>query len=162
MTSDPTGMADLIDRFDHVALGVRDIESSLPLIEMLGGEFYAGADHLRNRFRWVQFQVPGGSKIELIAPLARDSFLVRFLEKRGEGVHHLTYKVTDIDACARRAEAQGIRTTGRHLHPFWSEVFLHPADAHGVVIQLADWSDETAWTNTTLEDVLAGRAIDET
>lgn len=155
-------MADLIERFDHVALGVRDIESSLPLVELLGGEFCAGADHLRSRFRWVQFELPGGSRIELIAPLARDSFLVRFLEKRGEGVHHLTYKVTDVDACARRAKDQDIRATGLHLHPIWSEVFLHPADVHGVVIQLAAWSDETAWTTTTLEDVLAGRTIDET
>jgi methylmalonyl-CoA/ethylmalonyl-CoA epimerase len=156
------GLADLIERFDHVALGVHDVEACLPLVELLGGQFYAGADHVRNRFRWVQFELPGGSKLELIAPLSRDSFLVRFLEKRGEGVHHLTYKVTDVEEGARRAEAVGYRTSGLHLNPSWSEVFLHPRDAHGAVIQLASWSDESAWKTATLEDVLAGRSIDET
>jgi methylmalonyl-CoA/ethylmalonyl-CoA epimerase len=155
-------LGDLIERFDHIALGVVDIESSLPFIELLGGVFHAGANHVRNRFRWVQFELPGGSRLELIAPLSPDSFVVRFLEKRGEGVHHLTYKVADLKAAASRAELAGYRLTGLHLHPEWSEVFLHPSDAHGVLIQLASWSDESSWTNATLEDVLAGRSIDET
>lgn len=157
-----TGLGDLIERFDHVALAVHDLERSLPLIEFLGGTFYAGANHLRNRFRWVQFELPGASKLEIIAPLSRDSFLVRFLERRGEGVHHLTYKVSDVERSARRATDLGYRTTGLHFHPTWSEVFLPPTDAHGTVIQLASWSDESAWSNTSLEDVLAGRSIDET
>lgn len=156
------GLADLVERFDHIALGVVDVESSLPLIDLLGGRFHAGADHVRNRFRWVQFQLPGGSRLELIAPLSTASFLVRFLEKRGEGVHHVTYKVTDVEAAASRAELLGYRLTGLHLHPEWSEVFIHPSHAHGVLIQLAAWPDETVWTATTLEDVLAGRSIDET
>lgn len=156
------GLADLIERFDHVALGVHDVEACLPLVEFLGGRFYAGADHIRNGFRWVQFELPDGSKLELIAPLSRDSFLVQFLEKRGEGVHHLTYKVTDVQEGARRAEASGFRTSGLHLNPSWSEVFLHPRNAHGAVIQLASWADESAWRTAILEDVLAGRSIDET
>ena len=156
------GLVELIERFDHVAFGVHDVEACLPLVELLGGQFYAGADHVRNRFRWVQFEVLGGSKLELIAPLSRDSFLMRFLEKRGEGVHHLTYKVTDVKESARRAEGFGYRISGLHLHPSWSEVFLHPSDAHGALIQLASWSDESAWRTATLEDVLAGRSIDET
>lgn len=157
-----SGLAELIERFDHIALGVADVESSLPLVELLGGQFHSGADHVRNRFRWVQFQLPGGSRLELIAPLSPDSFLVRFLERRGEGVHHLTYKVTDVEAAASGAELLGYRITGLHLHPDWSEVFLHPSDAHGVLIQLASWADASSWTKATLKDVLAGRSIDET
>lgn len=156
------GLGDLIERFDHVALAVRDVESSLAFVEHLGGTFHAGADHIRNSFRWVQFDMPGSSRLELITPLARDSFLVRFLDKRGEGVHHLTYKVSDVEQCARHAETLGYRISSLHLHPTWSEVFLHPGDAHGTVIQLASWSDESAWTKATLGDVLAGRSIDET
>jgi methylmalonyl-CoA/ethylmalonyl-CoA epimerase len=93
--------------------------------------------------------------------LSPDSFLQRFLEKRGEGLHHVTYKVTDVEAAAVRATSLGYRTSGLHIHPTWSEVFLHPSEAHGVVIQLAAWPDDSLWSGYTLEDVLAGRSIDE-
>jgi methylmalonyl-CoA/ethylmalonyl-CoA epimerase len=155
------GLADLIERFDHISLGVRRIEAALPLINLLGATFINGADHLRNDFRWVQFQLTDGSRLELIAPLSPNSFLQRFLDRRGEGLHHVTYKVTDVEAAAARATSLGYRTSGLHLHPTWSEVFLHPNEAHGVVIQLAAWPDDNVWSGYTLEDVLAGRSIDE-
>lgn len=155
------GLADLIERFDHIALGVKSIEAALPLVNLLGATFINGADHLRNGFRWVQFQLKDGSRLELIAPLSPDSFLQRFLDKRGEGLHHVTYKVTDVETAAARATSLGYRTSGLHLHLTWSEVFLHPKEAHGVVIQLASWPDDSIWSGHTLEDVLAGRSIDE-
>jgi methylmalonyl-CoA/ethylmalonyl-CoA epimerase len=156
------GLGDLIDRFDHVAVAVEDISSALPMLNLLGARFFAGANHLRNQFRWIQFLLPDSSKLELISPLAPGSFLSRFLDTRGEGVHHLTYKVSDVAAAARRVEEAGFRITGFHLHPEWSEVFVHPANPLGTVIQLAAWPSDAPWTATTLDDVLAGRAIDET
>lgn len=155
-------MDDLVERFDHVAYGVRDIAATLPLVELMGGRFYQGADHRRNGFRWVQFRLPGGGKLELLAPLSEDCFLHRFLERRGEGVHHLTFKVRDVEAAAARASELGFETTGLNLHPMWSEVFLHPRSAHGTVIQLAAWADDSPWEGATLEDVLAGRVLDTT
>ena len=158
----PDGLTDLIERFDHFALGVKSIEEALPLMDLLGARFMYGADHLRNDFRWVQFALKDGSRLELIAPLSRESFLQRFLDKRGEGLHHVTYKVADVEVAAGRAENLGYRISGLHRHPSWSEVFLHPSQTHGVVIQLAAWTDEAPWSGYTLEDVLAGRSIDET
>ncbi|HEY7565551.1 MAG TPA: VOC family protein [Acidimicrobiia bacterium] len=158
----PTTLEGIIERFDHVAIAVTDVESALPMVQMLGGKFSAGADHVRNRFRWVQFELPGGSRLELIAPLSPDSFLIKFLQKRGEGIHHVTYKVGDVEEAARRLRQGGYRVEGLHIHPDWSEVFLHPSDGHGVLIQLASWSDDSFGRANTLEDVLAGRSIDET
>lgn len=156
-----SGLSDLIERFDHISLGVKRVEAALPLVDLLGARFINGADHVRNDFRWVQFQLNDGSRLELIAPLSPESFLQRFLDKRGEGLHHVTYKVTDVEAAAARATALGYRTSGLHLNPAWSEVFLHPAQAHGVVIQLAAWPDDGAWSGFTLQQVLAGLSIDE-
>jgi methylmalonyl-CoA/ethylmalonyl-CoA epimerase len=155
-------LSGLIERFDHISLGVRSVEQTLPLINFLGARFINGADHIRNQFRWVQFQLEDGSRLELIAPLSPDSFLQRFLERRGEGLHHVTYKVTDVEAAAARAVTSGYRISGLHIDPAWSEVFLHPGDAHGVLIQLAAWPDEGLWSGYGLEDVLAGRSIDRT
>ena len=157
-----TGLADLIERFDHISLGVNSVEGALPLINLLGASFIHGADHVRNDFRWVQFRLGDGSRLELIAPLSAGSFLQRFLDKRGEGLHHVTYKVTDVESAAARAVGLGYRTSGLHLHPSWSEVFLHPSEAHGLLIQLAAWTDEGPWSDYTLDEVLAGRSIDET
>ena len=162
MVSDPAaGLADLIERFDHISLGVNSVEGALPMIKLLGGSFIYGADHIRNDFRWVQFRLKDGSILELIAPLSPGSFLQRFLDKRGEGLHHVTYKVTDVELAAARAVSLGYRTSGLHRHPSWSEVFLHPSQAHGILIQLATWTDEGQWSGYTLEEVLAGRSIDE-
>ena len=155
------GLADLLERFDDISLAVKSVERALPLINLLGATFINGADHVRNNFRWVQFQLKDGSRLELIAPLSPSSFLQKFLDKRGEGLHHVTYKVTDVEAAATRATSLGYRTSGLHLHPTWSEVFLHPSEAHGVVIQLAAWLDDSLWSGHSLEDVLAGRSIDE-
>ncbi len=161
MVPDPaTGLADLIERFDHISMAVHSVESALPLVNFLGAKFINGADHPRNEFRWVQFQLSDGSRLELIAPLSPQSFLQRFLDQRGEALHHVTYKVTDVEAAAARASVLGFRTTGLHVHETWSEVFLHPSDAHGVLIQLAAWLDDSIWSGYTLEDVLAGRSID--
>jgi len=123
-------LSGLIERFDHISLAVKSVEQALPLINLLGARFINGADHIRNQFRWVQFQLADGSRLELIAPLSAESFLQRFLEKRGEGLHHVTYKVTDVEAAAAQAVTSGYRISGLHLHPAWSEVFLHPGDAH--------------------------------
>ena len=155
-------LSGLIERFDHISLGVRSVELALPLINFLGARFINGADHIRNQFRWVQFQLEDGSRLELISPLSAESFLQRFLDRRGEGLHHVTYKVKDVEAAAARAAKFGYRISGLHLHPTWSEVFLHPGDAHGVLIQLAAWPDDDAWSGYSLEDVLAGRSIDRT
>lgn len=155
-------LSDLIERFDHISLAVRSVEGALSLTNFLGATFINGADHIRNQFRWVQFRLDDGSRLELIAPLSPESFLQRFLDRRGEGLHHVTYKVTDVEAAAARATESGYRISGLHLDPAWSEVFLHPGDAHGVLIQLAAWPDEEAWSGYSLEDVLAGRSIDRT
>lgn len=155
-----TEFDDLIERFDHVAMAVRDIPACLPMVEMIGGTFRDGADNTRNRFRWIQFDLPGDSKIELIQPLPGNDWLTRHLERRGEGVHHLTFKVLDLDVAVERAHLLGMETTGYHRTALWSEVFVHPKSTHGVVIQFVEWDDDSMPYATSYEDVIAGRVAD--
>jgi len=154
------GLEDLT--FDHIALGVKEIEGTLPLVSLLGGVFLRGADHLRNQFRWVQFELPGKLKLELLAPIGPDSFMNRFLETRGEGFHHVTFRVPDVTTADARAQELGFTTTGLSLHPDWSEVFIHPRSANGLMVQLAQWDSLDNWTGPSLEDVLAGKSLDHT
>ena len=152
------GLGGVVKRFDHVAWAVHDIRSALPLVELMGGCFYQGADNPRNAFRWVQFRLPQG-KLEVMSPLGNQSFLRKFLEEQGEGLHHLTFEVDDLSEAARVAEEKGFRVTGLHFSEHWSEAFLHPRTTNGVLIQLAQWTEDV-WVGYSLEEVLAGLSID--
>lgn len=147
--------ADLVERFDHVSMGVHDIAATLQTVALMGGEFHDGGINEDGRFRWAQFRLPGNGKLELIAPLPGNTFLVRFLEARGEGVHHLTFKVRDLSQIITRAGNEGLATLGYHRSPTWSEVFVHPSSANGVVLQFAEWDDSTKVRAESLGAVLA-------
>jgi methylmalonyl-CoA/ethylmalonyl-CoA epimerase len=135
--SGPGGIA---DRLDHVSIATRSIASMVPLVrDVLGGRYLMGATEAAQSFRWAQFQFPGGGVIELIEPIDGTGFVQDFLDRRGEGVHHITLRVRDIAARTRELEALGYHPTkAKFDNPVWKEVFLHPRETHGVLIQLAE------------------------
>src|SRR3954463_4938875 len=122
---------------DPVAVAVRSIKSSLPLFrDALGGDYLMGGD-MDGGWRWVQFRYANGGKVELLEPLG-EGFLSRFLERHGEGLHHVTFKTDDIRAAIEAIEGQGYELVDVHLDdPDWKEAFLRPSRAHGTLIQLA-------------------------
>lgn len=136
---------------DHVAIASLDIEATLQTaVGELGGVVFHGGDGYG--FRWLQTRLgtPGmtgttGMTIELLEvwqPEVND-FLARFLERHGPGVHHITFKVRDIEAALARCAAAGVEPVGVNLeNPAWREAFLQPKQAHGTVVQLAQTSDE--------------------
>lgn len=150
-------LGDVIERFDHVSVAVNSIRAALPLVTLLEGRFRDGGDHVAGGFRWIQFLLPGAGKLELIEPLdaaATDNFLVRFLETNGEGIHHVTLKVSDLNEAVMRATDLGLDVVGVDLsHPDWKEAFVHPNSASGVLVQIAEWTDLPP-PNRQLEDVL--------
>jgi methylmalonyl-CoA/ethylmalonyl-CoA epimerase len=121
---------------DHVAVAVHSIKEALRLYrDALGGEYLMGGD--QDTWRWVQVRFPGGGKVELLEPLG-EGFLSRFLERRGEGLHHVTFKTDDIRAAIEQVEGQGYELVDVRLDdPGWKEAFLRPSGAHGTLIQLA-------------------------
>jgi methylmalonyl-CoA/ethylmalonyl-CoA epimerase len=153
----PSEIADLVERFDHVSIAVPDIAEALPLVEMLGGRFRSGGI-ARGGFRWAQWHLPGAGKLEVVAPVDTDDpshFLVRFLARRGPGLHHVTFKVRDIHAAIQRAEEAGFEVVDVDTSdPGWKEAFLHPKSASGVLVQIAEWTDREGDPNVTIEDVL--------
>jgi methylmalonyl-CoA/ethylmalonyl-CoA epimerase len=127
-------------QLDHVAVAVRSIKAALPLFrDALGGEYLMGSDMAG--WRWVQFRYAGGGKVELLEPLGDDGFLARFLERHGEGLHHVTFKTDDIQAAIANVESQGYELADVDLSdPHWKEAFLRPSGAHGTLIQIAQSS----------------------
>ena len=126
---------------DHVAVAVHSIKEALRLYrDALGGEYLMGGD--AGNWRWLQVRFPNGGKVELLEPLG-EGFLSRFLEKRGEGLHHMTFKTDDIEAAIAHVEGLGYELVDVNLDgEDWKEAFLRPAGAHGTLIQLA-WSSRS-------------------
>lgn len=128
--------------FDHLAVALHSVKAALPLYrDALGGEYLMGGDSTDRTFRWVQFRFPGGGKVELLEPLG-EGFLTRFLERRGEGLHHVTFKTDDVAAAIFELESRGYEVVDVDLDdPHWKEAFLRPSKAHGTLLQVA-WSSE--------------------
>ena len=130
--------------FDHIALGVASIESVTPfLVGELGGEPLAGGPG--GGFRAYQWRFEGGGVIEVLEPMGPPGgFMHRFLELRGPGIHHVTFKVPSLDAACDRARRAGYDIVGYDASdPGWKEAFLHPKQAQGIVVQLAESDPRT-------------------
>ena len=125
-------------RFDHVAIAAWDASGPARMLtDVLGARFLTGGDEHRAGFRWLQFTLPDG-KVEVIEPLTEDSFLFRFLSRRGPGLHHVTLFVRDLQDSLPVLSAAGFEPADVDLsHESWKEAFLHPRDTGGVLIQLA-------------------------
>jgi methylmalonyl-CoA/ethylmalonyl-CoA epimerase len=124
---------------DHLAIGTSALSGGWELFGgVLGGTWAYGGNSAG--FWWGQLEFAAGPKIELLAPTGGPdgAFLDRFLAARGAGPHHFNFLVTDIEDTLARIKASGIEPVGVNLaDPGWREAFLHPRNAHGIVVQVA-------------------------
>jgi methylmalonyl-CoA/ethylmalonyl-CoA epimerase len=124
---------------DHLAIGAPALTDGWELFGgLLGGTWAYGGDS--PGYWWGQLEFATGPKIELLTPTGGPdaAFLERFLASRGAGPHHFNFLVSDIEEALARTRAFGIEPVGVSLgNPRWKEAFLHPRQAHGIVIQLA-------------------------
>jgi catechol 2,3-dioxygenase-like lactoylglutathione lyase family enzyme len=124
---------------DHLAIGTPVLADGWELFGgLLGGAWAYGMDSAG--FWWGQLEFASGPKIELLKPAGgpAGAFLQRFLAARGPGPHHFNFLVSDIRQTLAGIRACGIEPVGVDLsNPYWQEAFLHPRDAGGIVIQVA-------------------------
>ena len=134
---------------DHIAVGVHKIDEALDWAARVGGGREV-ARFTERSWRGAQAEFAGGIRLEALEPIdsPEDDFLLRFLEHNGEGPHHFTFKVPDIEVRIAQLRSVGIEPVKIDLSdPNWRECFLHPRLGLGAVIQLAQpsgvWSAET-------------------
>ena len=125
--------------FDHVAVAVERITDPWPtLAHALGGRYLDRG--INPGFGWTQVRFANGFVVEGLHPedIDQNDFLHRFLARSGAGPHHLTFTVPDLAALLQVVRDGGIEPVGESFDdPAWAEAFLHPNDAHGIVVQLA-------------------------
>jgi methylmalonyl-CoA/ethylmalonyl-CoA epimerase len=136
-----------IKKIHHVAVVVRDLETSLGLYrENLGLELEKvmpiPSDHVR-----IGFVRVGEVKIELVQPTDETTGVSRFLESKGEGFHHICFEVPDIQAALDRLAAEGLQLidTRPRLGADGPVAFVHPKSCHGVLVELVEAPGGPAW-----------------
>ena len=134
-----------IKRLDHVCWAVRKLDDALPMLTELMGMTEEGRfENPEMGFRGVGLRVPGGTgHFELLEPLGDDSYLHRFLQERGPGLHHVTFEVEDIEQAARAMREYGIEPfLGVQRSHGWAETYIHPKDSGGVLFQFSQEEEE--------------------
>jgi len=123
---------------DHVGIAVHDLDEGAAPWTVLGLPTAADETVVEQGVR-VRMLRAGDAEIELLAPLDASSPIARFLERRGPGVHHVAFRVDDVEAELARLLGEGARAVDRAPRPgrAGSRVaFLHPSWAGGVLIEL--------------------------
>ena len=123
----------------HIAIVVRDMDAALEFYsETLGLEVIERREVLEEGVE-IAFLPAGGGEIELLRPLSDEGGVARFLDKRGEGLHHVCLAVEDIEAAMERLRAAGARLMSESPRVGargTRYVFVHPKSAHGVLLEL--------------------------
>lgn len=126
-------------KVDHIGVAVRDIDTALRFYTEVLGLRPGGREELPERSLRIAFIPAGDSNIELLEPTTAESTVAKFLETRGEGIHHIAFTVTDIVESMRKAEAAGyalIDRTPREGAGGMKIAFLHPKGVNGVLVEL--------------------------
>ncbi|MFP3941852.1 MAG: methylmalonyl-CoA epimerase [Thermoanaerobaculia bacterium] len=130
----------MIRRIDHVGIAVRSIEEARSFWEALGLEV-TGIEEVEAEGVRVAMIPCGESRIELLEPTRDDSPVARFLERRGEGIHHVCLGSDDVEAddgALRRAGRELLRERPTAGAGGARVQFVHPRSAHGVLVELAE------------------------
>jgi len=125
-------------KINHVAIVVQDIDAALNFWEQTFGLKLDHVEDVPSQKSKVAFLPLGESEIELVQPTTSDSGLANFLEKRGEGMHHICIEVSDIDATLAELKSKGVRLINDVPEelPGRKMAFIHPKAANGVLVEL--------------------------
>lgn len=125
-------------KIDHIGIVVHNIQTALQVYQAALGLSLAEVADIPDQQVQVAFLPIGDSNIELVQPTTGDTGIANFLEKRGEGIHHICIEVQDIEAALAQLKAHGVPLIDEEPRQgaHGRVAFLHPKGAHGVLIEL--------------------------
>lgn len=126
-------------KLEHIGIAVKDIEASNELFATLFNAPHYKIESVESEGVKTSFFQVGESKIELLEASSPDSAIAKFIEKRGEGIHHLAFEVEDIDAEIERLSGEGftlIHTKPKDGADNKRIAFLHPKSTNSVLVEL--------------------------
>ena len=136
----------IFKRLDHVSIGVNDLEAARRLfVDVLGGEPMRDVGtNEAGGFQWTTFKL-GGKKVEIVSPTKPgEGGVGRYLAKRGEGFHHISISVENLDEAIKYFESKGLQVLAPSTdNPKWKHFYLHPQDTHGALLQVFEENEHT-------------------
>ncbi len=126
---------------DHVAIAVESIEKALPFYQALGFPSHHIEEVPSEKVRTCFLTLANNVSVELLEPMSDDSPITKFLQKRGPGIHHMCYRVKNIEAVVaqvKKSGAQFINEVPRLGAHNCKVVFLHPKSSGGVLIEFSE------------------------
>ncbi|MBS1272357.1 MAG: hypothetical protein MAGBODY4_01501 [Candidatus Marinimicrobia bacterium] len=131
----------MIKKIDHIAIASNDVDGAQELFNNLLGMKITGRETVEDQKITTDIYATGDSHIEVMEPTDADSPVAKFLEKRGEGIHHICFEVTDIEAMLSDLKSAGIQLINEEptIGVGGKKIaFLHPKSTHGVLIELSE------------------------
>jgi methylmalonyl-CoA/ethylmalonyl-CoA epimerase len=133
-------------KLEHIGIAVRDLEKSNALFALLLGTPHYKTETVASEHVSTSFFKTGESKVELLEATSPDSPIAKYIEKRGEGIHHIAFEVADIRAEMARLSAAGFTLLNaepkRGADNKWV-CFLHPKGTNGVLVELCEEVQES-------------------
>ena len=130
-----------ISHIEHLGIAVKSLEEAIPYYEkVLGLECYNIEEVVDQKVRTAFFKV-GETKIELLEPTSPESTIAKFIENRGEGIHHIAFAVKGLEGALAEVEAAGVRLIDKAPRggaEGLSIAFLHPKSTQGVLTELCE------------------------
>jgi len=129
----------MLGKIEHIGIAVKDLEAANELYGSLLGVIPYKQENVPSEGVTTSFFQTGDSKVELLMATDPNSPIAKFIEKRGEGLHHLAFAVEDIDQEVQRLVKAGFQVLNEQPKLGADNkriVFLHPKGAHGVLVEL--------------------------
>ena len=127
-----------LTHIEHLGIAVKSLEEAIPYYEnVLGLKCYAVEEVTDQKVKTAFFKI-GQTKLELLEPTCPESTIAGFIEKRGEGIHHLAFATDDVAACLAEAEEKGVRLIDKAPRPGAEQMmiaFIHPKSTKGVLTE---------------------------
>lgn len=128
-----------MEKIEHIGIAVKDLEAANRTYKSLLGKMPYKQETVESQGVITSFFQTGDSKIELLAATTPESPIAKFLEKRGEGIHHIAFKVSDIRSEMTRLQDEGFTLLSDQPTPGADNkivAFLHPKSSNGVLVEL--------------------------
>ena len=128
-----------MNKIEHIGIAVKDIEESNKLFASLFNKQPYKSEEVKSENVITSFFQTGESKIELLQATHENSAIAKFIEKKGEGIHHIAFDVTDIHSELKRLEKEGFKIITKEPKRGADNklvAFLHPKSTNGVLIEL--------------------------
>ncbi|WP_373833864.1 methylmalonyl-CoA epimerase [Bacteroides heparinolyticus] len=130
-----------LTHIEHIGIAVKSIEEHLPYYEnVLGLKCYNIETVVDQKVKTAFFKI-GQTKIELLEPTSEESTIAKYIEKRGEGVHHIAFATNDVNTALKEVEEKGVKLIDTKSRPGAEGLniaFLHPKSTGSVLTELCE------------------------